>query len=238
MIDQRLHRYRGYLEVKGYSDSSIRSLMAQAVSFQSAAEKGRDYLSRLKRRKELSEISPNTFNQYQYCLSTYFDYLSETGHRVPQARLLRDLYGAFPTDAYSHTPEDAGVQQPGMTGQVKEDILNRWAELGVIVKNAELHFLPEIFARHELLSKELKFQYFDFEGQEQYIELHVGEFAFTYCGLMIVYKYSEVPSLSYKRKDGSIKYLEGMRLSSDEASEVFSRSGQIVEIRLDFPFHE
>lgn len=149
-----------------------------------------------------------------------------------------DLYGAFPTDAYSHTPGDAGVQQPGMTGQVKEDILNRWAELGVIVKNAELHFLPEIFARHELLSKELKFQYFDFEGQEQYIELHVGEFAFTYCGLMIVYKYSEVPSLSYKRKDGSIKYLEGMRLSSDEASEVFSRSGQIVEIRLDFPFHE
>ena len=90
MIDQRLHRYREYLEVKGYSDSSIRSLMAQAVSFQSAAEKGRDYLSRLKRRKELSEISPNTFNQYQYCLSTYFDYLSETGHRVPQARLLRE----------------------------------------------------------------------------------------------------------------------------------------------------
>ena len=30
-----------------------------------------------------------------------------------------DEYGAFPTDPYSHTPSFAGVQQPGMTGQVK-----------------------------------------------------------------------------------------------------------------------
>ena len=29
-------------------------------------------------------------------------------------------YGAFPTEAYSHTPSFASVQQPGMTGQVKE----------------------------------------------------------------------------------------------------------------------
>jgi hypothetical protein len=30
-------------------------------------------------------------------------------------------YGAFPTDPYSHTPGHSGAQQPGMTGQVKED---------------------------------------------------------------------------------------------------------------------
>ena len=34
-----------------------------------------------------------------------------------------EQYGAFPFDAYSHTPANAGAQQPGMTGQVKEDIL-------------------------------------------------------------------------------------------------------------------
>ena len=39
-------------------------------------------------------------------------------------------YGAFPTDPYSHTPAHAGAQQPGMTGQVKEELLTRWAELG------------------------------------------------------------------------------------------------------------
>ena len=35
-----------------------------------------------------------------------------------------DLYGAFPTDPYSHTPFGRGAQQPGMTGQVKEDIIS------------------------------------------------------------------------------------------------------------------
>ena len=34
-----------------------------------------------------------------------------------------ELYGAFPTDPYSHTPGGKGAQQPGMTGQVKEDLL-------------------------------------------------------------------------------------------------------------------
>ena len=51
-------------------------------------------------------------------------------------------YGAFPTEAYSHTPSFAGVQQPGMTGQVKEDILSRFGELGVTVKNGQLSFDP------------------------------------------------------------------------------------------------
>ena len=32
-----------------------------------------------------------------------------------------ELYGAFPTDPYSHTPGGKGAQQPGMTGQVKEE---------------------------------------------------------------------------------------------------------------------
>ena len=34
-------------------------------------------------------------------------------------------YGAFPYDPYSHTPDNSGAQQPGMTGQVKEEIITR-----------------------------------------------------------------------------------------------------------------
>jgi hypothetical protein len=41
-----------------------------------------------------------------------------------------ELYGAFPTDAYSHTPGNAGVKQPGMTGQVKEDVISRMGRVG------------------------------------------------------------------------------------------------------------
>ena len=47
-------------------------------------------------------------------------------------------YGAFPTDPYSHTPKHAGAQQPGMTGQVKEEVLTRFAELGIRVENGQL----------------------------------------------------------------------------------------------------
>ena len=50
------------------------------------------------------------------------------------------LYGAFPIDPYSHTPAGKGAQQPGMTGQVKEDILSRFGELGVFVKGGRLVF--------------------------------------------------------------------------------------------------
>ena len=66
-------------------------------------------------------------------------------------------YGAFPTDPYSHTPENAGVKQPGMTGQVKEDILSRFAELGVVIENAALCFRLDLFDRDELLEAPAEF---------------------------------------------------------------------------------
>jgi hypothetical protein len=52
------------------------------------------------------------------------------------------LYGAFTTDPYSHTPAGRGAQQPGMTGQVKEDIISRFGELGVFVNLGKLYFYP------------------------------------------------------------------------------------------------
>ena len=51
-------------------------------------------------------------------------------------------YGAVPLDPYSHTPRHAGAQQPGMTGQVKEEILCRWGELGIHVEAGALRFVP------------------------------------------------------------------------------------------------
>ncbi len=53
-------------------------------------------------------------------------------------------FGAFPTDAYSHTPRHAGAQQPGMTGQVKEEVLSRFGELGVRVSGGAVRFQPDL----------------------------------------------------------------------------------------------
>ena len=62
------------------------------------------------------------------------------------------LYGAFPTDPYSHTPEGKGAQQPGMTGQVKEDIISRFGELGVFVEDGTLLFDPCMLRKEEFIS--------------------------------------------------------------------------------------
>lgn len=58
-------------------------------------------------------------------------------------------YGAFPADPYSHTPAEGGAQQPGMTGQVKEEILTRWGELGLRVREGRVHFDPVLLDESE-----------------------------------------------------------------------------------------
>jgi len=60
-----------------------------------------------------------------------------------------DVYGAFPTDPYSHTPMGQGAKQPGMTGQVKEEIITRWSELGIEIKDGKLSFKPTFLQKKE-----------------------------------------------------------------------------------------
>ena len=59
-------------------------------------------------------------------------------------------YGAFPADPYSHTPGEGGAQQPGMTGQVKEEILTRWGELGLRVQAGRVRFDPVLLDAAEI----------------------------------------------------------------------------------------
>jgi hypothetical protein len=59
-------------------------------------------------------------------------------------------YGAFPADPYSHTPAEGGAQQPGMTGQVKEEILTRWGELGLRMREGWLHVQPVLLDASEV----------------------------------------------------------------------------------------
>jgi hypothetical protein len=75
----------------------------------------------------------------------------ELGALVAHYRRVRDglgyrktpaEWGAFPADPYSHTAGEGGAQQPGMTGQVKEEILTRWGELGVRFEAGQIRFDP------------------------------------------------------------------------------------------------
>ncbi|TAG49267.1 MAG: hypothetical protein EAZ30_04275 [Betaproteobacteria bacterium] len=59
-------------------------------------------------------------------------------------------YGAFPADPYSHTASEGGAQQPGMTGQVKEEILTRWGELGLRMNAGRVYFNPVLLDAGEI----------------------------------------------------------------------------------------
>lgn len=140
-------------------------------------------------------------------------------------------YGAFPSDAYSHTPWHKGAQQPGMTGQVKEDILCRFGELGLSVAGGSIRFNPVILRASEFLSKAGSFDWFDINGEAQSTDLEAGQLAFTYCQTLVVYSQRDETGMEVITDSGSQR-IEGKNLGSDLSSEVFNRTGRIRRINV------
>ncbi|MFK7969684.1 MAG: hypothetical protein AB8F95_04915 [Bacteroidia bacterium] len=142
------------------------------------------------------------------------------------------VYGAFPTDPYSHTPGGKGAQQPGMTGQVKEDIISRYGELGVFVEAGKLYFQPGILRKIEFLNEETSFEYIDATEQAQELELGKGSLCFTYCQVPIVYTRSDRDALSVVLKDGTSKEFSALSLDVETSKLVFERTGDIIQINV------
>ena len=117
-------------------------------------------------------------------------------------------YGAFPFDAYSHTPSMAGAQQPGMTGQVKEDIISRWFELGVTVQDGQITFSPLFLCANDFKDNALQF---------------------TYCGTKITYKLDQPLPKDYC----GIAEVEAKVLSKEESAHLFARDEKITEITVN-----
>ena len=141
-------------------------------------------------------------------------------------------YGAFPMDPYSHTPGFAGVQQPGMTGQVKEDVIIRFSELGVLVRNGKVAFDPIMLKRKEFTRKEQTWNYSvgDAEVSE---ELDPGCLAFTLCGVPVVYRMSTSPAIRLHLKGAAFEDIDDASLGSNWSQSLFRRNGKIQKIEVD-----
>lgn len=142
------------------------------------------------------------------------------------------LYGAFPTDAYSHTPINAGAQQPGMTGQVKEDVINRWAELGLFVENGCLSFRPRMLRKSEFLEEPTTFEYLNIENEISSIELQVGSLAFTICQTPVVFIKDDEEYMIIHLKEGESIQINLLEMTAEFSAEVFGRSGKIGRIEV------
>jgi hypothetical protein len=144
-------------------------------------------------------------------------------HKTPQE------YGAFPTDPYSHTPAHKGVQQPGMTGQVKEDVLIRFSELGVRINSGKLKFEPLFLPLSEFYSTEKEIDFISVNGLKSKIKLPKNSLAFSICQVPITYirsKKNEI-HIQYENKT---EHIDGIELNEEQTKKIFSRSGEIQNI--------
>lgn len=140
------------------------------------------------------------------------------------------LYGAFPTDAYSHTPAGKGAQQPGMTGQVKEDILSRFGELGVFIKDGVLQFNPCLLRKDEFLTKSKSFKYVNVHFEHKTIELTENSLAFTFCQIPVIYQLSDKSNIEVFDNQGNSKTIDQLTLDAKTSQDVFSRNGVIEKL--------
>jgi hypothetical protein len=140
------------------------------------------------------------------------------------------LYGAFPTDPYSHTPANKGVQQPGMRGQVKEDILSRFGELGVFVRKGQLVFNPWMLRKSEFLSNKQTFPYINTKGESLELPVDENSLVFTYCQVPIVYKLATENSIEVHLYDGTSLNSEHLNLDKNLSDKIFQRSGEMVSL--------
>ncbi|MGB2171078.1 MAG: hypothetical protein ACPH03_01400 [Flavobacteriaceae bacterium] len=155
----------------------------------------------------------------------YFEINAGIGaHKSPE------LYGAFPTDPYSHTPGGKGAQQPGMTGQVKEDIISRFGELGLRVEDGKLRFDVQILRDSEFLSQAQTFNYIDVKGKEQSINIAQGSLAFTYCQVPVVYSKNGTVGLDLHLSSGEIVAFDTLEIDSENTQQLFGRTNHIEKI--------
>lgn len=167
----------------------------------------------------------------QRLMSRYHEIREGIGvHKSPQ------LYGAFPTDPYSHTPGFAGVQQPGMTGQVKEDLISRLGEMGLIVADGRLCFHRRLVSRGEFLTEARQFHFYDLDGRQRTLDLDPGMMAFTTCQVPVVTHRSGPRRIEITRADGSHHTVEALELDAATSAAVFERTGAVCRLDVFFGF--
>jgi hypothetical protein len=120
-----------------------------------------------------------------------------------------------------------------MTGQVKEDILSRMGELGVLVKDGQLHFSPDMLRANEFLTEATNFNYVDLDGDEKILELGPGMMAFTCCQVPVLYRLSSEDQIHAIYRNGDKHTESGLALSKELSASVFGREQVLSHIIVD-----
>lgn len=121
-------------------------------------------------------------------------------------------YGAIPTDPYSHTPSMMGAQQPGMTGQVKEDIISRLMELGIEITGGQIRIHPGLISPQET-------------GEQD-------ELSFTLCKVPFRYIRGSRKGIRICLEGGGKKEVKDYLIDRKISAKIFSRSTDIQSVEV------
>ena len=122
-----------------------------------------------------------------------------------------------------------------MTGQVKEEILARWGELGVYVDGGVITFKPVLLRDEEYLDHDTPFSYVDAGGKNRSLDLAAGSLAFTFCQVPVVYSRGGDASISVRYAGGRDEVIAGNSLPAEVSALVFARGGAIERIDVGVP---
>jgi hypothetical protein len=122
-----------------------------------------------------------------------------------------------------------------MTGQVKEEILTRWGELGIEVKDGCLRLAPRLLHQGEFSKEPHAFQYADLNGEEKNWQLPTGTLAFTYCQVPICYTLADTAAITIEWADERKETLRSDLLSAEISASIFARHGKVARLIVQVP---
>ena len=110
-----------------------------------------------------------------------------------------------------------------MTGQVKEDIISRFGELGLRVFDGKISFDPTILRKDEFNLTESVFKYVDYNSKIKSINLSKNTLAFSICQVPVIYHLSKSEKIIIKFENGDSKKSRGNE-------KIFERNNEIEKI--------
>ena len=149
-------------------------------------------------------------------------------------RMNAERFGALPIDAYSHSDGRGRAKQPGMTGQVKEELITRRMELGVRVEPEGIRFAPTLLPEEDWTTRATTWSIRDRrDGRLTDLGIPTAGLGFLCLGVpVIMHREDGGTRIEVERVDGGTDVIEGDRLDRETSRSLIQRDGTIARIRI------
>jgi hypothetical protein len=121
-----------------------------------------------------------------------------------------------------------------MTGQVKEQVLTRFGELGIDVRDGRIHVDPRLLPEHELTGSPLP-ALAGSDVEEVLGAVTPGSLAFTFCQVPVHLREGREAAIELIGHDGRREVVKGSRLDRQRSSAIFGRGGRYRRLEITVP---